>query len=117
VRHHPYSGPIVGSGDGASWYIGRPRGEAFTLQVIEHIIECHTDDSRHVFSTDPAAPAFGYDAKHLRPEIAVVIFSCSVSQAGKRLAGKSSRDDVTLDSSHIADVSVVWHRGPVSFEY
>ena len=107
VRHHPYSGPVVGRANGASWYIDRPRGVARRLQTIKHIVECHTDDSRHVLSADPATPAFGYDAKHFRPEIAVILFSVSASQAGKRLAGEAARDEVNLDIVDVSDVSMI----------
>jgi len=107
VRHHPDSGPVVGSANGASWYIGRPRGVARRLQTIKHIVECHTDDSRHVLSADPATSAFGYDAKHFRPEIAVILFSVSASQAGKRLTWETSCDDVGFDIVDVSDVSMI----------
>jgi hypothetical protein len=107
VRHHPDSGPKVGCLSGASWYIGRPRGETLTLQIIENIIECQIDDSRHIFSDDPLAPAFGYDAKHFWPEVAVIFFSVSISHRGKRLAGEPPCDDVTFNVFDFPDVSII----------
>jgi hypothetical protein len=67
-----------------------------------------------------------YDAKHLRPEVAVVLRACSSSGNGKRLAGEAASEDVdgagVAEVSNVSgfgkfsDVSIDWGVGPKGLE-
>lgn len=87
----------MGSSDGRSRNNKRPRGVAETLQVSEHIIECHRDEASNVFANDPSGSRECNDAAHLRPEVAVVRFAFLLSGDAEGLAGEASTDEI--DSS------------------
>ena len=106
----------VSGSDGTSRNIKRLDFVALSFQVSTHFSENQIGDVRHVFTQDPSWLALGYDSKHLRPEVARVVFGAAFSGDAERLARESSRDEITSDSGNISDIAVVWHFGPVAFE-
>jgi hypothetical protein len=58
----------------------------------------HREDSSNVFSNDPIGSDFVNAAEHVRPEIAVIFRASSLPGITKRLARKSSCEDVDLSS-------------------
>ena len=66
----------------------------FTSQVSENPSFDHSGDSSNVLTNDPSGPDLVNNAEHLRPEITLIFSSSSLSGITKRLAGKSSREDV-----------------------
>jgi len=59
--------------DGTSRNNKRPRGVADVFQVKEHIVERQRDEASNVFANDPSGSCLCNDAKHFRPEVAVVL--------------------------------------------
>lgn len=84
--------------DGASWNNERLNVVAEPFQVSAHLLEdhapLHSKQATHVLSDDPARSELADDAKHLRPEIAVVPRAASLSGLGEGLAGKAAGDEV-----------------------
>jgi hypothetical protein len=54
----------------------------------------HSGDSSNILTNDPSGPDFVNSAEHLRPEVTLVLSPPPLSRVGKRLAGKSSCEDV-----------------------
>jgi len=96
MGHNPDSLAAMARIDGASWYIGRPAGVAFRLQVSTHTVERHADDTRHILTQDPTGPKVSDDSKHLRPEVTVIRRASSLSGKTERLAGETTADEVNF---------------------
>ena len=75
----------------------------FTSQISENPSFDHCGDSSNVLTNDPSGPDFANNAEHLRPEITLVFSPTPLSGVGKRLAGKSSGEDVD-SSAPVAEV-------------
>lgn len=73
--------------DGTSWNNKRPCGVARALQVIKHIVEPHRNVPSNIFSSDPSGPKFFGEAKHLRPEVAVICLASPLPGRREWLAG------------------------------
>jgi hypothetical protein len=59
--------------DGNSRKYEFPDFVVFSLQVSLHIVECHVDEAKNIFSNDPSWLGFLDNSKHLRPEMAVIV--------------------------------------------
>src|SRR5690625_110951 len=92
----------MGSTDGRRWKYNRLNDVPFIFQVSLHLVEDHpsipTTNSRNVFSHDPSWFNLSNRSKHLRPEMALVLFPQSFSSLTVRLAGESPGKDVDLSS-------------------
>jgi hypothetical protein len=86
----------VGSADGASWNNKRLHGVVFTFQISAHFVEAQVDEASNILANDPSGLALPYESKHFWPEMTVIFLRSLVSGNGKRLAGKSSADEVNL---------------------
>jgi len=80
--------------DGASRNNKRPCGVADSLQVSQHRVEFHVDDSSNVFAKDESGSCFLNKAEHLRPERTVILRASPVPGHAERLARKSTCDEV-----------------------
>jgi hypothetical protein len=116
VRDDPDSFPDLIHSNGTSRNSKRLRPKPDALQVSKHAVEFHSDDSRHIFTTDPSGLASCNNVEHCRPEETVITCASALPSEGKRLAREASGDDVTLDGGNSSHVSVVWHVRPVLFE-
>jgi hypothetical protein len=76
--------------DAASWNIECPAGVTAILQANNTIVECHVNDSRHIFSNNPSGPELLNNPEHFRPEKTVILVALSLPGTTKRLAGKST---------------------------
>ncbi len=120
VGNNPHSVPAVGRADGTSRNNKRLDGVSFTLKTRADGLKgkllseeysfsvnlseqsetasqrkllaglYHREDSSNVFTNDPSGPDFANGAQHLRPEVAVIVRSASLSGAAERLAGESA---------------------------
>ena len=93
VGHNPNPVPSVSGIDGTSRNNKRLDGVTDALQVSKHTVEFHVDDSRHILAKHPSGPDSLDNAKHCRPEVAVIALAPSLPGAGKRLAGKASGEE------------------------
>jgi hypothetical protein len=103
--------------DGASWNNKRLRGVPDIFQASKHTVEFHADDSNNIFANDPSGPAIGNDAKHFRPERAVIARASALPADTEWLAWEPACEHIALNPGNITDVSVVSHSGPVFFEH
>jgi hypothetical protein len=116
VGHNPYSVSAVLGIDGTSRNNKRLDPIAKALQVSKHVFEFHADDSRHVFTKHPSGSASSNNIPHCRPEVTVIARASSLPGKGKRLAGKTSGNEVASNSSNCSNVSVVWDVRPMFSE-
>jgi hypothetical protein len=58
------------------------------------LVEFHADDSSNIFTKHPTGPGKFDDAKHFRPEVAVICFALSLPGAAVWLAWPPSSDNV-----------------------
>lgn len=102
--------------DGASWNNKRLRLITFAFQIREHLVEYQasvpSNKAANVFTDDPSGTKLAYDAKHLRPEVAIIFRAAPSSSLGKRLTWEASREEIDRPSV-IAPVSVWILRFPL----
>ncbi len=72
--------------DTASRNNKRLAGVACAFQVSKHRVECHIDDSRHIFTKHPRGPEFFDNSAHFWPEVTVIFLTSSLPSKGKWLA-------------------------------
>jgi hypothetical protein len=96
VCNNPESSAEVRGACRASWYIKRPCGVAFALQVSEYFVQAQSDEPNNVFSNNPSGPAFPDKPKHFRPEMSGVVLSLLSSRLAKWLARESSANNIGL---------------------
>lgn len=98
---------------------------ALTLQVRDHVPGGNSQDSRYVLTDDPTRRKFSDNSEHFRPQITIVVFTLLLSSHGKRLAGKSSRNNINCSQScplikafsrQSSYVAPARHVGPMLFQ-
>ncbi|MDJ0836495.1 MAG: hypothetical protein QNK37_08250 [Acidobacteriota bacterium] len=90
------------------------------FQIIKHTLECQAVEPNNVFSTDPSGPGARDNAKHLRPEVAVICLASPLPGGTEGLTRESSReqvDFVMVFSFHIVNVRDNGRQGPVLAQY
>jgi hypothetical protein len=89
------------------------------FQIIKHLVECHWDEARNIFTKDESGSEFVNNPQHFRPEVTVICRALSLPGNGKRLARESSANKVNwlkVCVSALSHVSELWDVGPVCCE-
>ncbi len=98
VSNNPDPIPPVRGTDGASWNNKRPDFVTLGFQFRYDTVEDHTsvpsNEATNVFTNDPSGMSFPYDAKHFRPEMAVILRASALPGCAEGLAGESSRENI-----------------------
>jgi hypothetical protein len=84
--------------DACSWNIKRPDFVAFSFQVSAHSLEDHAvldvNKASDIFSNNPPWGKLSDNAKHLWPEVTVIVGSSLFASDAEGLARKASCDNV-----------------------
>jgi len=109
VGNNPNSISSVGRIDGTSRNNKRLDFKAEAFQVSTHTFECHTDETRNVFTQEKNGLCFVNNAKHFRPEIPLVILSLLLSGKGEGLTWPACGNEISGNCSAIQfrDVAIV----------
>lgn len=102
--------------DGPSTHHKRPRGVARLLQIGQHVVNDRSSDARNVLSQYPSWIKASDDSAKLRPEVARVGFSFTLTSDRVGLAGEAAADEIDpLKASGVQQtyVSVAGDSGPM----
>jgi len=97
----------------------RPRLVTAGFQVIKHLVECHCDEARNIFTKDESRSELVNNPQHFRPEVTVICRAFSLPGNGKRLTWESSANKVNWPEvccSALSRVPELWDVGPVFCE-
>lgn len=106
----------MGGVDTCSWKYKRLNGVPTSFQVSAHLFEDQpsvpTNKPANVLAHDPTRCTLSNNAQHLRPQVALVLLSLSLSSEGVGLAGEPSCEDINSSSVscrvEFFDVSVLF---------
>lgn len=124
VSNKPNPVPSVGCADTASWKNERLNGVPCIFQVSAHLLEDHPsvpiNKPAYVLPHNVARGAFSYNAQHLGPQVALVVFALSLSGEAVWLAREPSADNINSSSVscrvELADVLVLFGMGKMVFK-
>jgi len=94
VGHNGTSVSLMRGVDAASWKYNRPCFVALALQVSQHSVECHVDDSSNIFANNPSRLDFLNNSEHLWPEVTVILTASALPGHTERLARESTGNNV-----------------------
>jgi hypothetical protein len=94
VCHNPHSVSSVRGILTASRNNKRLPGVPDVFQVRKHLVEAHADVPSNIFTNEPIGPELMQKAMHLRPEVTVILFACSLPGKAEGLARVSAANNV-----------------------
>lgn len=80
--------------DGTSRYTDRPDGVVECFQISTHLVECQSDDARHILTNEPSGPECFETSNNFWPEIAVILIASTLPGTTERLAGEPAADHI-----------------------
>ena len=114
VGNKPNAVSSMGSVDGSSWKYKRkdvvPRRFQVSLHLVEYQAVRPINKPANVLPHDVERLNFAYNSQHLRPKVALILFSFSLSRDRVGLTREASREDVNssviLSCVHCFDIFV-----------
>lgn len=95
---------MLGS-NATSWNFKRRRNlVADGLQIINRVVESQAVEPSNVFTNDAIGSPIFNNAKHVRPEEAVIFSAQPLSSARERLAGESPCEEAAVSSAKSSNV-------------
>lgn len=101
VANDPNPVTAVGSVEGNSWNNKRLDAVTFAFQVKVDLLEYHasvpSNEAANILTDNPPWMKLSYDAKHLRPEVAIIFCTSPFAGGRKRLTGEAACEDICSD--------------------